>query len=450
MQIVGKPDRVAKERVWLGRLLWVEPFYLLVLASALLFPGRFWTLAWHPTLVILLFLFWPLRLGVERRLSVRTPVDWALALLGAQVAVAVWVSPLRDASWEAAGYLLVGLVGYVALVNWPPLRRRPARSGWIVLAAGGGVAVLGALLLSAPSDKLGATLAAPSWFGSLAVALGEPVNPNVLAGALVLVAPLCWALAVEWRWTRRPWPLLWGVAGVAVTVELALTQCRGAYLAVALALAVLICVRWPRLSYGVAPLAVVGGALALSTAGVALLLDTVGGGGSGLGGLDDRMAIWQRGLQALGDFRATGIGLGLFASRIPVLYPYSEGAGWSVTHAHNWLLQVGVDLGVTGLVAYTALLLGVAVMLVRTLRRRPVPDAEASDEERRRTLHWALAAGSLAALVGMLVHGVVDATLWGNKLAFLPWLLFALATNMMLGAYRRRVRVGGPGRQHGR
>ena len=27
----------------------------------------------------------------------------------------------------------------------------------------------------------------------------------------------------------------------------------------------------------------------------------------------------------------------------------------------------------------------------------------------------------------MLVHGILDATLWGTKLAFLPWLLYALA-----------------------
>jgi len=27
----------------------------------------------------------------------------------------------------------------------------------------------------------------------------------------------------------------------------------------------------------------------------------------------------------------------------------------------------------------------------------------------------------------MLMHGMIDATLWGTKLAFLPWHLYALA-----------------------
>jgi len=48
--------------------------------------------------------------------------------------------------------------------------------------------------------------------------------------------------------------------------------------------------------------------------------------------------------------------------------------------------------------------------------------------ERTRQQHWALAAGCLAALVGMQVHGLLDAVTWGNKLAFIPWLIFAQIT----------------------
>ena len=50
----------------------------------------------------------------------------------------------------------------------------------------------------------------------------------------------------------------------------------------------------------------------------------------------------------------------------------------------------------------------------------------------RRGLRWSLAAGTASALTAMLVHGVVDTPLWGMKLAFLPWLLFALVTNLFL------------------
>ena len=38
----------------------------------------------------------------------------------------------------------------------------------------------------------------------------------------------------------------------------------------------------------------------------------------------------------------------------------------------------------------------------------------------------ALTAGALAAIVGILVHGMLDAVTWGTKLAFLPWLMLAI------------------------
>jgi len=34
--------------------------------------------------------------------------------------------------------------------------------------------------------------------------------------------------------------------------------------------------------------------------------------------------------------------------------------------------------------------------------------------------------------VGMLVHGLLDAVTWGTKLAFVPWILFALITQLFL------------------
>jgi hypothetical protein len=37
----------------------------------------------------------------------------------------------------------------------------------------------------------------------------------------------------------------------------------------------------------------------------------------------------------------------------------------------------------------------------------------------RRRLHWTLPMGATAALSGMLVHGLVDAAVWGNKVAFM-------------------------------
>ena len=53
-------------------------------------------------------------------------------------------------------------------------------------------------------------------------------------------------------------------------------------------------------------------------------------------------------------------------------------------------------------------------------------------EVHRLRLHWTLAVGSAGALAALLVHGLVDAALWGNKAAALPWLLIALVCLLFL------------------
>jgi len=75
-----------------------------------------------------------------------------------------------------------------------------------------------------------------------------------------------------------------------------------------------------------------------------------------------------------------------------------------------------VDLGIPGALAY-------AWLLIRTLWlavRRPHGE-----------LAFMSAAG-VAAIAGLLVQGILDAAVWGNKGAFLPWvvlgLLLALST----------------------
>ena len=76
-------------------------------------------------------------------------------------------------------------------------------------------------------------------------------------------------------------------------------------------------------------------------------------------------------MYALQDFVFTGIGIGNFNLVIPQLYPYiTIPPGVDIPHAHNLLLQIGLDLGLPGLIAYLGLLINVFVMLVALLRRR--------------------------------------------------------------------------------
>jgi putative inorganic carbon (HCO3(-)) transporter len=403
-------------QVGLARLLWLEPLWIALLAPALLFPGRFWVAAWQPGLVLLLFAFWPLRLLCRRAGAVPRLLLLPAAGLVAAVAAALAASPFPAASWEAAGYLLLGVTLAPALVQWPPVQRQPGHIAWLLLALGAGLAITGPLLLGAMPTKFGLGALIPG-AGGLSGALGESVNPNVLGGALVIPTLLAAALAIGPRTAQQPWRLVWALLAAAFLAVLLLTQCRGAWLGMAAGFGLLLSVRWPRLAWVIAPAAVAAAVLLVSGMGAALVFDAMTGTAAGRG-LGARPALWEFAAAVARENPQHGAGLGLFAAVQPATL---VGAGSRAPHAHNLLLQVTMDLGLPGLLAYGAVLSGVGTMLLRLLRTRPTY---------RRRLHWTMALGTAAAVTGVLVHGLVDAALWGNKVAFLPWLLFALAASL--------------------
>jgi putative inorganic carbon (HCO3(-)) transporter len=84
-----------------------------------------------------------------------------------------------------------------------------------------------------------------------------------------------------------------------------------------------------------------------------------------------------------------------------------------VEHAHNLFLQVAVDLGLPGLIAFLALL-GLALWCAWDAARR----YRQAGERGLAVLSWA----GFAGLVAMGVHGTVDATTWiVSRGAFVPW-----------------------------
>ncbi len=275
--------------------------------------------------------------------------------------------------------------------------------------------------------------------------MGETLNANVWAGSLLLVIPFYASLAITPGWGRHGWQRWAGALLCLAAIGLLfLTDSRGAYLALATSLLALLLLRWPRSAFFLLPLLLIG---ALSTIWLDFrpVVEYIFADAR-LSGWSGRPEIWMRAVSAIQDFPWTGVGFGLYSRVVPVLYPYFV-LDDSVEHAHNLFLQVGVDMGLPGLVAYLAIVVGSFAMAARFLRsrpwRQPVPDeSHSSSAIRRRSLNWALAAGLVASLVAMLVHGLLDAVTWGTKLAFIPWLLFALAANLRLGSMRRRRKLG--------
>jgi putative inorganic carbon (HCO3(-)) transporter len=424
-------------RVGAAELLW-----LALLAPVVLLPGRLLPMEWHWAAVVALFLFWPVRLWLLRTLLPPTPVRVAAALFLATVPTAIVVSVNRTVSWEIAGYLLYGVALAAAFCNWPVTQRRPHWVAWLLLAATLGLSLLGPLVVT--EARFGAGLLVPLQraAGPVAAALGETINPNILANALLMGFPLLLALALFGGWSRLRG---WGQAGAGLlalwmVAVILLTNSRGAWLALGVVVPLLLVVRWVQLAYAV-PLLVMGVATVAVLSGPQLLEGlTVGSTLDATSGIDQRVEIWQRGLLLIHAFPWSGAGMGAFPTLVPTLYPYDLVPGDIVIpDAHNLPIQVAVDVGVPGLVAWLALMLllvllaGLVVRWTRPALGLPTLSADdnpSPDGVLRRTravaLQRALAAGALGALVAMLVSGSFGATNWGVKPAFLGWLVAAL------------------------
>jgi putative inorganic carbon (HCO3(-)) transporter len=230
---------------------------------------------------------------------------------------------------------------------------------------------------------------AQAWYPSpnhLALTLGR-AWPFVLAGAL----------------SRRP---LLALAAVPIGLAVLLTFSTGGWVGAAIASVVVVGVM------GYRRLAVrLGGAMVL----VLLLVSGLAAGGMlperlnplrQTGGF--RLDLWLSSLAMLRDHPLFGVGPDNFVYQYQQIY-LRQGASAepNLSHPHNWLLNMWLELGVLGLGAFVWL-------VVRFLRR-------ALTQPRS----WVVA-GAMGAMADMLAHGLVDNSYFLVDLAFLFWLILSL------------------------
>ncbi|MCS6842796.1 MAG: O-antigen ligase family protein [Caldilineales bacterium] len=341
-------------------------------------------------------------------------LPWLIWL--AMVPVTLWATAAPELTREALAALAAQGIAFWAMSTWT---RNDQRMQW----AWGGL-MLAALALSGLSlfwlEWSGRLFAVPAAIRSLAGGpgplQGEVVNKNVMAGVLVGLWPLAlaWA-ATPWERGRLGRQAAGAAVAAAVLAVLVLSQSRGAWLAAAGSLFLLAAMRWPRLWWA-APIALAAGLALLVRGGVAAVMQS-----DALGGLDGRLELWSRALYALQDFAFTGIGMGAFRRVIPLLYPYFVFEPTAdINHAHNLWLQVGVDLGMPGLVAFLSMGLATAALLWHALARGP-----AGVQPRR----WFLR-GAVAGLTAALIHGILDVVTWNTRPAFLVWAVWGAAVGM--------------------
>ena len=141
-------------------------------------------------------------------------------------------------------------------------------------------------------------------------------------------------------------------------------------------------------------------------------------GGSAL----SRMALWRDSLPLIQDYFFTGSGLA-GTSMIYATYAYLLHVPY-LFHAHNLYLQVALEQGVPGLIAFVGIFAAAVLYTVNAWQR--------TDRTGR-----ALFAAGYAATAALLVHGLFDAELYFSPLAPLVFLAPALLLWSASSVYRQ-------------
>jgi putative inorganic carbon (HCO3(-)) transporter len=394
---------------------------LVLLGPLFIFPKEKWN--WILLAVVVGFILGG-RWIIDRRFLPRTPIDGGVALLLAMAFVGVFrIKDMGGSAGKMAG-LIYGLVVFYMLIEVLKSVGRMKVAVVVLLAAGLGLAVIGTLgrgegreafiapveskLPKIPLVKLDLTGAETG------------VNPNPLGGVLLLFIPIGimqFPLLLKKHneyasFRMRSFGLfgifvLLGVQGIAVV----LSASFGTWFALALALWLMGV--WKR------PLKVVIAGLIFVIIVFSFLKTGEPGqiGSVGIRGIIDasvksRVDMWKVGLEAAGSQPLFGIGMDQLRRMPNFLYENS--------HAHNQFLHTAAELGILGLIAYSAILIGVFWM-TGEVRRSALP-------EWMRLTSRGLGTGVFA----FTLFGLGDAIPLGAKPGIFFWISLAMITSIYL------------------
>jgi putative inorganic carbon (hco3(-)) transporter len=402
------------------RMLTCMSFLAIPLVFILLFSKRLPTLIAFLSCMLLVILFIYYR-RVTRKQA--TPVDFPIFLLLLISATAsLYASPNPQLARGEVFGLVAGIAFFYFVMYWVHIMRfslvlpgglvEKFNACAIMFVLLGALCALGAFfVMIEPPMKL---TVIGRLFSYVPDGWNRSVNPNYVGGMLVLFFPLSiWGVGMWDKW------LVW--VGLAlswiIAMGLLLAQSRGALLGagVAMGLTMAYQYRWMR---WIVLLAVICGVFLFAEVGGKVVLGLVNMTGS-IATYEDRMEIWQRAIYIVQDFSFTGVGLRGFPVAIDLFYPlFVFGPDVRVPHAHNLFLQMAVDIGIPGFVAFWILLGAWGGMVWESLQRT----AKFSRLAAFRPLVLGLSGG----MVAHLIYGIMDTINLGEKAGVIFWVVLAL------------------------
>ena len=411
------------DRWWLA-----EGMLLLLAAPFLLFPTQSYIGACLALLLLAAVWLW------RWRHFPPTPFNLTLLLWGVALLVGIAVTADPDQTLPKATGLILGLAVWRYAALYLSERRRLAW-GWLAfILLGLGFVALGAISANW-YNKIPLLSVAVAWLPANLLQLpGAPtagVQLNQLAGTILLILPLLLSLPFAWQSGARRHELKRAgllLLALLLLFMLLLSQSRSGWLGMIAGMLVLLGLWWGvteqpgrrRLGWLLLALVLAGAAFAVwvGPEGWQQLIEepphqtAIGS----LTTIHFRLEVWTWAVAGIQDFPFSGMGLGSFRQAAWRFYPLSIPSSYDIAHAHNIFLQVALDLGLPGLVAYLGLLLTAAHAGWRAARRDPA------------LRPWAI--GLLAGLAALHVYGLTDALAPGAKPALLFWLALGLLAAM--------------------
>lgn len=321
-------------------------------------------------------------------------------------------TPAPEIAWMVASHLLAGITVLITIADRADTPPR-------VLAA------MGITVLLAVAFAFGAPFGA-DWSGAdkfnlgqlttnIAPILARPSNVNNVAGALEAAVPLALCLIAA---RTKPWNIIGALALAPLGIMLLLLQSRGAWLAVLMGL-VVYATLYRRWVLPLVPIVLLAGLWVNASFGEPVSMGANDHPENQLITLGDRKEIWQEAVKISLSAPMKGmVGSGVNGFAVygkPRIGVPPNDSILSNSHAHNLFLEIAVDVGWIGLLAF----LGIVVVAIRAAwlmyRQNTVPLART------------LALGLLTAFAVIITHGMFDTIFWGFKAEIFLWAEVALA-----------------------
>jgi putative inorganic carbon (HCO3(-)) transporter len=407
-----------------GAACWIAEHELWLLAPAvppLMLPEVLPRTTVVAGLILILFL-WLVRWAARGHVTVHTPMDIPILGLVITLPISLYASVNMQLSFPKLTGVILGVAAFYSIVNTAQTRRDIWLITGLLLLGGVGISILS--LVGTDWAAKFPTLASiykhlPQLIRGVTRSPGGGFHPNEVGGTLILFIPLALSLLLAMVHSR--WFLTASLSLILLITLLTfvLTQSRSAFLGLGVALIALGAIknRWLRLIFGLIAVVSIGVIWHVGIERVGHLLLDVSEETVAVGTLTfaGRMEVWQRAVYMIQDFPYTGIGLNTFDLVANVMYPFFLiGPEAQVIHAHNNFLQVGVDLGIPGLVAYLSLLTAFVLMAWRVYRYSNDGALQA------------LAVGLLCGMLAHQVYGLTDAITLGAKPGVVLWAMMGL------------------------